>query len=66
MGERCRLEEDSLLKCVNTPSRDAWWTGLRGLTIMLSAQIEQSEAKEDGARAYQKRDPETDVLFEQG
>jgi hypothetical protein len=33
---------------------------------MLSAQKEQSEAKEDGARAYEKRDPETDVLFEQG
>jgi hypothetical protein len=33
---------------------------------MLSAQVEQSEAKENGARAYQKGDPETDVLFEQG
>ena len=33
---------------------------------MLSAQVEQSEAKEDGTRAYQKRDPETDILFEQG
>lgn len=31
---------------------------------MLPAKVEQSEAKEDGARAYQKRDPETDVLFE--
>ena len=33
---------------------------------MFSAQVEQSEAKEDGARAYQKRDPETDVLFQEG
>ena len=33
---------------------------------MLSAHVEQSEAKEDGERAYQKRDPETNVLFEQG
>ena len=33
---------------------------------MLPAQKEQSEAKEDGARAYQKRDPETNVFLEQG
>lgn len=33
---------------------------------MISAQVEQTQANEDGARAYQKRDPETDVLFEQG
>ena len=33
---------------------------------MLSAQVEQSEAKEDGTRAYQKRDPEIDVLFDEG
>jgi hypothetical protein len=33
---------------------------------MISAQVEQSEVKEDGACAYQKRNPETDILFEQG
>jgi hypothetical protein len=32
---------------------------------MLPAQVEHREAKENSARANQKRDPETNVLFEQ-
>lgn len=33
---------------------------------MLSTQEEQNKSNEDGARAYQECNPETDVLFEQG
>jgi hypothetical protein len=32
---------------------------------MLPAQVEHREAKENSAHANQKRDPETNVLFEQ-
>ena len=33
---------------------------------MLSSQVEQSEAEKYGTRAYQKRNPEPDVLLDQG